>query len=205
MDLLTKSIMAVVVIVIIIALLYYLIVHFGITTQVSEAEAISLVTSDIKNSHTGAVINITNVSPSQYPGSWHIIMSVIYNATSPCPSFYAYSFDYPKFGFVYRVENNYTSDCIVYGFLNNSNYIIASYPVAIARVYSFQAAQKYIKNFGYSNVSASASFFANVSIFGKNYTNVWRVVYTSPKANYSEQFYITQVGGRLIANYSIPS
>jgi hypothetical protein len=104
MDLLTKSIMIVVVIVIIIALLYYLIVHFGITTQVSEAEAISLVTSDIKNSHPGAVINITNVSPSQYPGSWHIIMSVIYNATSPCPSFYTYSFDYPKFGFVYGVR-----------------------------------------------------------------------------------------------------
>ncbi|MGC9099362.1 MAG: hypothetical protein ACP5HW_02325 [Candidatus Micrarchaeia archaeon] len=205
MDLLEKSIIAVVVLVAIFGIIYYLIVHFGISQSVTESQAVSLVLSDIKNTNPNAVVNVTNVTPSQFPGSWHILLTVIYNATSPCPSFYALSFDYPKYGFVSRVENNYTSNCIVHGLANNPNYIIAAAPVAITRIYSFPAAQEYIHRFGYSNVSASALFYKNASVLGKNYTSVWEVTYTSPTASYSEKFYITQVGGNLIANYSIPT
>ncbi|MGC8568328.1 MAG: hypothetical protein ACP5LP_03975 [Candidatus Micrarchaeia archaeon] len=205
MDLLAKSIIAVVAIIIVLSIVYYLVEHFGIGGQVTEQQAINLVLSDMENSSPNAQITITNVSPSQYPGSWHIIMSVVYNATSPCPDFYSYSFDYPKFGFVYRIEDNYTSSCVVHGLSNNSNYIIAASPVAITRVYSFPSAQSYIEKFGYSNITANAEFLTNASIMGKNYTNVWVVKYSSPKSNYSEVFYISQIGGTLIANYSVPS
>ncbi|MGC9129428.1 MAG: hypothetical protein ACP5GB_00885 [Candidatus Micrarchaeia archaeon] len=205
MDLLAKSAVAVVAIVVLLALVYYIVVNFGSAPHISEQEAISFVVSDIKNHSPTAVINITSVYPSQYPGSWHIVMSVIYNSTSPCPDFYSYSFDYPKYGFVYRVENNYTSSCVVHGLSNNPNFIIAAAPIAIVRVYSFPAAQAYISKFGFSNVSTSAAFYTNASIMGKNYTNVWKVVYSSQKANQSEIFYISQIGGNLIANYSLPS
>lgn len=204
MDLLAKSIIAVVVVLLIIAVVYYLIMHFAVSQHVSEAEAISLIISDIKNSNPSAIVNVTNASPSQYPGSWHVVVSVVLNATSPCPNFYIYSYDYPKYGFVPRTENNYTSNCVVHGFSNSSNYIFASYPAAITRVYSFPAAQAYINKFGFSNISTSAILLKNVTINGERFSNVWAVTYTSPRANYTERFFITQVGGNLIANYSLP-
>jgi len=204
MGLLSRAVIAVVIIVIILALVYLAVKYFGIGTHVTEAQAVSLVVSDIQNSNPGALINVTNVTASQFPGSWHILMSVVLNATSPCPSYYIYSFDYPKYGFVYRVENNYTSNCVVYGLIQNKSYIIASFPVAIVRAYSFNASKSFISTYGYQNVSAKASFYNKLLIKGINYTNVWEVIYNAPNANHTEYVFLTQSGGNLIANYSIP-
>ncbi|MGC8662430.1 MAG: hypothetical protein ACP5RT_01440 [Candidatus Micrarchaeia archaeon] len=205
MDLLSRSVIAVVLLIIVLFAIYYLIAHYGVSSEITKEQAVSLVLSDIKNSNPSLVVNVTNVTPSQFAGSWHISFTIIANATSPCPNFYSVSFDYPRYRFVPTLENNYTNNCIIDGFSNNSNYILASYPAAITRVYSFVAAQNYINRFGFSNISTSATFYKNASILGKNYTNVWKILYTSPKASYSEDFYITQIGGHLIANYSVPN
>ncbi len=142
MGLLSSSAIAILIIVVIFVLLYLGVKYFGIGTHVTEAQALSLVEGDVQNANPGVLINVTNVTPSQFPGSWHILMSVILNATSPCPSYYIYSFDYPKYGFVYNIENTYTSNCIVYGLMQNKSYIIASYPVAVVRAYSFNASKQ---------------------------------------------------------------
>ncbi|MEM0094668.1 MAG: hypothetical protein QXV17_01280 [Candidatus Micrarchaeaceae archaeon] len=205
MELLEKVVVYAVVTAVIIVGIYFAALRLGIGAQVSESQAKALVLSDLANTYPGAAINITNVTPSQFSGSWHIVASIVINATKPCPSFFIYSFDYPKYGFIYRVENNYTSNCIVYGLLQNKSYILASYPVAIARSYSMHipSVDNFVGRFGFNNTVVHATYYPKLSLFGINYTRIWLVNYSSPKANYSEYVLISQQGGNLVANYTI--
>ncbi|MEM0087309.1 MAG: hypothetical protein QW774_01070 [Candidatus Micrarchaeaceae archaeon] len=205
MELLGKVIVYAIVIALIIIGIYFAALRLGAGSHVSAQQAKALVLSDLANTYPNAEINITNITPSQFPGSWHIIASIVINATKPCPSYFIYSFDYPQYGFVYRVENNYTSDCVVYGLLRNSSYIIASYPVAIARSYSMRipSIDNFVNRFGYNNTIVHASYYPSFSIFGTNYTKVWLVNYSAAAANYSEYVLISQQGGDLLANYTI--
>ncbi len=176
----------------------------GQNKPITEAQAISLVKSDLFNTYPNAEINVTNATFSQYPGSWHIVISLIVNATSPCPGYYVYTFDYPKYGFVYRVQNTYTQDCVVYGF-STGNYLITSYPVAIARSYNLNLPliSNYTTRFGYSNVIADATFYRNITILGATYDSVWVVSYSSPAANYSVDAVLTQRGGTPVLSYAV--
>ena len=77
MDLLSKTIIGVVILVAIIFVLYYLQSNgvFG-NYSVTQSQAKTLVLNDLQNTFQNAVVNITNVSESQYKGSWHIIASL---------------------------------------------------------------------------------------------------------------------------------
>lgn len=196
MDLLSKAfIIAVVVIALLVA------VKFAVQNSpqpVSQAEAVANVTHFLTQSTPpGTLINITSVTPSQYQGSWHIVTGIIINATSPCPSYYVDSFDYPQYGFVSRLENNYTANCIINGI--NKSYVIGYYPVAIARSYSLNISQvrDFVNRYGYSNVQVQANRAASERINGINYSSVWVVYYTAPSANYSVYVYL-QPNGTLI-------
>ena len=194
-----------VVIVIILVAIYFVLQKIIPAEQVTQAQAAALIMSDLQNSYPNAVINITNVTPSRFRGSWHILASVIANATTPCPSYYAYSFDYPQYGFVYRVQNTYTSNCVIYGMQENNSYILSSYPVAIARSYNLTLplVTNFVNAYGYRNVAANASFYSNYTVFGGRYNNVWLVGYGAPAANYSVYVLLTQIGGRPITDYTV--
>ena len=186
MDLLAKSVVFVVVIIAIVGAVFYLLSGGAFMKQVTQAQAEALVYHDLQNSNPGARINITNVTPSQFQGSWHMLASVILNATSPCPSYYIYSFDYPKYNFVYRVVNTYTSNCVIYSGSGNQT-AIGSAPAAITQSYDLHIPSVYsfVQKYGYSNVAVYATYYRNVTYQGTGYSNAWLVNYTSPGANSS--------------------
>lgn len=199
MDLLGKSVVAAIIIVIVLFSAYALLRN-SFTQHVTEQQAVSLVKSDLANSYPGSVVNVTNVTPSQFSGSWHIVTSIIQNGTTPCPYYAIYTFDYPQYGFVYRVENIYTQDCIVYGLQTNKSYIIASYPVAIARSYSLNttAVRNYVAQYGYNNMDVHATYYNSTTANGHVYTNVWAVNYSAPGASSTVAVLITQSNGNLV-------
>ncbi|MGC8547505.1 MAG: hypothetical protein ACP5MC_00685 [Candidatus Micrarchaeia archaeon] len=202
MNLIEATLVLAVAIIVIATLVYFLFAHV-LVSKVTENQAVALVEADIQKNYPGAEIQLTNVSPSVYRGSWHVVVSVITNATTPCPNYFVYAYDYPKFGFVPTNVNNYTSSCIIYGFTTSKPFIIASFPVAIARATSLNISSviNYIKQFGYSNVSVTASFMNTTKLENRNYTGVWLVNYTAKKANYSVIAAITQLNGSLIEAY----
>ncbi len=186
MDLLSKTIIGVVILIAIIFIVYYLQSSgvFG-TYTITQNQAETLVLNDLQNTFQNAVINITNVSKSQYQGSWHIIASVVLNSTSPCPDYSILSFDYPKYNFVYKVESIYTQNCIVYQKGLNQSSIIGSYPAAITKSYdaNITVLDTYIKKYGFDNVTTSAIYYKHLSYNKQNYSDVWQVNYTTPKSN----------------------
>lgn len=201
MDLLMRSIVAVIIIIVAIGALFFLVSSGVFAQQVTQGQAQTLVLSDIQNSNPGAIVNITNVTTSQYAGSWHILASVILNATSPCPSYFIYSFDYPKYGFVSRIENTYTDNCAIYGQGNSS--IIGSSSAAITRSYDINASRimQFIRQYGYTSVITHAMYQSSVNYLGRDYTNVWIVNYTAPNTNSSVTALITQANGSVIGVY----
>ncbi len=204
MDLLSKAIVIAVVAVIIVVGIYYAFQKVFLTGQVSEPQAVSLVTNYLESHNPGAVINITNVTPSQYQGSWHIEATFIGNASSPCPEYVLYSFDYPKYGFVNRTDNIYTKGCVIYGLVGNSNYSIGAYPIAISRATSLNITpvEEFILKYGYGNVTARALYYQNVSMFNGTYSKIWIVNYSSVNANSSVHAVISQTDGKYLFSYN---
>ncbi len=184
MDLLEKSVVFVVVIIAIVGAAFYLLSSGVFGHHVTEQQATALVKYDMQNSNPGAEINITNVTPSQYAGSWHILASVILNATSPCPSYYIYSFDYPQYNFVYRVVNTYTDNCTIYSGAGNQT-VIGSGPAAITQSYDLHipSVMSFVREYGYANVRTHAGYYGSIAYSGANYSDAWLVNYTSAKAN----------------------
>lgn len=207
MNLLSSVILAAIILIAVLVVGYFALQHLNLGQQVTEQQAVSLVVNYIKNTQQNTVVNVTNVTPSSYPGSWHILTSVTFNATSPCPSYVAYSFDYPQYGFVYRVQNNYTSNCVIYGLQQNKTFILAAAPLAIARSYnlSVPSVVSFVNTYGFNNVVVHANYFNSIIISSQTYNGIWIVNYTAPAANYSVFTAITQVGGDLVANYTIPN
>lgn len=204
MDLFSKSILVAVILVVIIFIGYYALSHASFTQQVSKTEAESLFLHDLQNSNSGADINITNVTPSQYPGSWHIIASVILNATTPCPSYYIYSTDYPKFpSFTYTIDNTYTKNCAIYLSKVGNGYLISSYPVAITDSYlqNLSVVNDFISKYGYNNVVVHAHYYNSTYFYGQDFTNVWLVNYTTTTSRQYVEVLISQENGTSLSTY----
>ncbi|MDE1825541.1 MAG: hypothetical protein KGH61_03665 [Candidatus Micrarchaeota archaeon] len=205
MNLLMQVIVAAIIVAVILVVVYVGVQSIGLGQHVTELQAVSLVQHDIQNQNPDTLVEITNVTPSQYSGSWHITAAVTYNSTSPCPSYVSYSFDYPKYGFVSTLENNYTSDCVIYGFDKNKSYVFEFGPLAVARSYDLgiPSVNAFVEKFGFSNVTAQATFYNVLNVGGKSQSDVWLVNYSSPRSKYSEFVALTQVNGNLIANYTL--
>ncbi len=197
MNLLSKTfLIAVIIIAALIAVRFAL---SNVPQHIAVAAAVSNVTSYIEASYPGSIVNITSINASQYPGSWHIIASVVVNATKACPSYMVYSFDYPQYGFVSRLENNYTENCIVNGVQYGKEYVITSYPIAIAWSYShISEARSFVQNYGYKNVSVSASYFSTTTLGGQNFTKLWLVKYASQQPSNVLEIGLSQINGTLL-------
>ncbi len=205
MDLLSKTLVVAAVIIVIMVALYYGAVglHLG-KKAITSQEAAQIVLTDLENSNPNAAINIANVSPSIYAGSWHIIASVVYNATSPCPSYSVYSFDYPQYGLVNRTENSYTYACQIYGYSGSGPYEIESYPAAITFSYisNTTGVMRYVNQYGFSNVHVKATYLNKTMLSGRNFNNVWVVVYSSNSTPTSLYDVLNQQNGSIEAVYN---
>ena len=202
MDLLLKSIIAMVVIIGIIFVAYFAISSTH-TEYLTRSEAVSQVVDYLQNSNQGAVVNITNATESTSPGSWDVVATVITNATKQCPSYLAYYFDYPRYGFVNGTQTIYTSGCKVYGYNKSRTYIIGSYPVAITMVHllNLSVVNKFSGEYG-ANVVVSAYYNKTSNVGGQEYNNTWTIRYSAPEASNSLYIVISQLNGTYIASYN---
>jgi hypothetical protein len=171
--------------------------------SLTQDQAVSLIKNDLQIQNPSANITITGVSPSLYPGSWHIVASVTSNSTSPCPSYSVDSFDYPQFSFVNGTDNIYTKwdsstqTCYVYG-------AVSSAPSAVAESYSLNIPliRSYVRTVGFYNVSVGATYYTSLTAAGNNYTNAWLVRYSSSRLNYSAYALLKETSGSPLGYYT---
>jgi hypothetical protein len=206
MDLLTKVAVAVVALVVIAGIGFYVYSFFSARSAApTELEAEQNVTRDLMLHNPNADVRIINVTPSALKsGSWDIVVSVVYNATRPCPILFIESFDYPL-SLSPTPINNYTEfrnttskGCLIHGSPSEpsyvTDYVISSPYAAIAESYSSGIAPvvNYVMDYGYSSTNVTA----NIS------DNVWLIRYKAPAANYSQFVELSPSSGLIIGNYT---
>lgn len=198
MELLARVVVAAVVIAAIVFAGYYIGTSSLFRSQlVTSQQAAALVTSDLRNLYPSANVTLTKLVPSNYSGSWYIEASVVSNATSPCPWYSVYSFDYPKFGFVSRKMNTYTQNCMPMNYsLGN---LIPNPQVATTLASGVAGVKSYLASYGISNVTAATNFFNKTVAAGRNFTNVYIVKYSTMKANYSVSAILSQLNGSVLS------
>lgn len=190
MDLLLKTVIYAVILIAILFVVYYLSQH-TFNQKLTESGAEAIIQQDLQQEYPGAQVSMLNVTPSQYPGSWHMTAAVVLNSTSPCPTYYIYTYDYPQYSFQYGLQNTYTENCVI-----NSTSLVTSYPVAIAKSYALNisSVRGYVSKYGFHNVIVHAAYYNQTRFNSVNFTKVWLVNYTAPSANLSSIAIINQNG-----------
>ncbi len=213
MDLLAKVGVLIVVLIIIFSAGFLLFVHPS-RSQLTQAQAEQTVLTDIKTLNPNATVSIVAASASkQYNGSWDIVLSVVYNATRPCPSLSIQEYDYPALGLSGTpvTDNQYSGvsggHCVIYGLSSAPTYVISSPEIAIARSYNASPPElvAFVNMYGYNDINAYASFFANMSPsttpLNATFSNVWLVNYTSPLSP-TREYVILGQSGQILGNYT---
>lgn len=202
MELLARVAIAIVIVVVIVLAIYY-----GLQTtlpQNTQAQAYAWVKNWLNTTYPTANAAIINVTRSPLNANWwRVYASIVANATSPCPSYFIYYFDYPGYSFVNTTQNIYTLNCTIYGFPSSTPYLFSSPWTAITRSYmlGIPLIKNYVDSYGFKNVAVHASFFNKINAQGTNYTNVWLVKYSSNRTNGAVCVLLTQVNGNESAAY----
>ena len=204
MDLLLKTLIIAVVLVVIIAVIYYAFEKVFVPGPITEQQAATLITTYLQNNNPNALVNVTNETVSNYPGSWHVVVSLVSDPTTPCPTYIVYYFDYPKFSLVNSTNNIYTQHCEVVGYVKNQSYTIGSFPAAIILSYNSNssAIHTFVNVSGYNNVIVHANYYPNIAINNFNYTKVWIVNYSATTNNKSVYAVLSQSNGTLYTTYN---
>jgi len=204
MELLAKAgiIAAIVVIAVLIAALF--VVQGQFTPPVTAQQAEQLVLSDLHAQDPNAIVNVITVSQSSLKtGSWEVVVTVVHNATRPCPELLLESFNYPAVTFVPSIYNQYTQaspTCSIYGLTSAPTYIISSPYVAIARSFTLsnQTIANYVDVYGYNNATVHAKFYPTLNKtatpLNETLYNLWLINYTATKADYSVIALLDQSG-----------
>jgi len=220
MELLFKTAIAVIIVVAAIAAAYLLIVWSGHgSTGLTEAQAVSLIQSDLKEHYSAGDITVLNASLSQaHQGSWDIVTRIVFAQGTPCPSIMTEAFDYPATGLLNATEvySNYSEGvCHVYAGPSSGSGLpgIVGLPaMAIATPVneSFGPLMAFIASHGFGNVQAQAgqimySDSMNVSALGRsnstpaNFSPAWLVNYTSGGSTFHV---ILSTSGQVLYNYT---
>jgi len=210
MDLIGK-VAIIVILLIVIASAGFLLFKHSTQKQFTAAQAQQVVLNDLNASQPAANITVINVSNSTLEkGSYNVVLSIVYNSTSPCPTLFIEEYDYPATGLVSSVDNLYTQHCVVSGLSNAPSYVIGSPEIAIATSYNQSLAHNisevtnYVNDVGYNDVIVTAKFYPSLNNtnthLSQSYYNVWLVRYRGPSLNYS--VYTVLQSGSVVDNYS---
>lgn len=185
------------------------------TAPLTAAQAQQDVQRDLSLAYPNASINIINVSASpQSQNSWNMVVSLVFNATRPCPTMYLEEINYPAFNFVLTPANLYTQHCVVYGLSSSSlpyyTYLITSPEIAIAKSFnsSFPALVVYVNTYGYNSTDVYAKHYPvlvlsnEISQTNNNFQDVWLINYTNTRAPHSE-YVVLNSTGTIIFNYTL--
>ena len=209
MDLLYKVLLVIVVVIAISALVFVIFQSTVTPAKLTAAQAVKFVLRDLNQSNPNALYSVINVSNStSRPGSsYYIVLSVVQNATKPCPSLSMESFDYPAFGLVPQQDNVFIANCNVTGLSAAPSNISSSPELAIVRSYSSNNTmiKNYVSTFGYGNTNVYAKFYPylneNITHLGQSFYNVWLVHYIASNAKYSI-YAVLDSSGSIAGNYS---
>lgn len=209
MDLL-GTVAVIVIILIVVSTGAFLLLRHTTSSQLTSAQAVHFVLNDVKASYPDANVTVISVSNSTLKkGSYDIVLSIVYNATRPCPTLFIESFNYPATGLSSSIDNTYTENCTVYGL--NKTSVISSPEIAIVRSYDQGIGQitNYVSTFGYNNIVVTANFYSylndNVTHLGQSFYNVWLVNYTAKNAGYSVYAVLDyNSSGAVVGNYTAP-
>jgi hypothetical protein len=208
MELIEKVAIIVVVLVIIFSGVFLFIKHSS-SSKPTAAQAEQFVINDVKQANPSANVTVIDVSNSTVEsGSYNIILSIVYNATRPCPTLFITEYDYPATGLVPSLDNLYVGNCKIYG-LNPSlsGYDISSPEVAIAQSYSknITAVTNLVSTYGYNNTYVTAMFYptlsSNQTALDQNFSNVWLIKYSATNADYSA-YVVLNSSGTVAGNYT---
>lgn len=172
--------------------------------QMTQEKAVGLVEEHMKVNYKGALTSVYLVEKQD--DSWKITAKVVYGANTPCPNLSTVVYEYPKFGFVTRGENNMTSDCRVLACEGISNCEIAMDEEAIIASHKLNdvpEVNSFITQVGYANVNVGTIYYNSYFEPKTNttYPFVWIVTWTSPKANYSIRLILNQTGGKVLDKF----
>jgi hypothetical protein len=212
MDLLGKVAIIVIVLIVVVSGAILLLRH-STSSQLTKAQAVAIVLRDVKENYPGANVTLINVSNSTLESnSYNIVLSIVYNSTSPCPIVGIEQFDYPALQLSSSYPNYYTQGhCIIVNLNSNPpTYVISSPEVAIARSYNqsikydIKNVTDYVNGYGYYNTSVSAMLYSylnnNMTHLSQSYYNVWLVHYTATNANYSV-YAVMYANGTIVDTY----
>lgn len=211
MDLIGKVAIIVILLIVIFSAGFILFKH-SVQTQFTAQQAKQVVLNDLKASNPRANITVINVSNSTLEkNSYNVVLSIVYNSTSPCPTLFIEEYDYPATGLVPSVDNLYTKNCIIFGLSNAPSYVIGSPIIAVARSYNQSVAHNvtqvtnYVSDFGYNNIMTTAMFYPSLNNtnthLSQSYYNVWLIRYKAAAANYSI-YTVLDSSGAVVDNYS---
>ncbi len=207
MDLIGRVAIIVVLLVIVFSAAFLIFKH-GTASQLTPAQAVQFVKNDLRDTNPGANISVISVTNSTLEkGSYNIVLSIVYNATRPCPTLFIEGFDYPATGLVPSVDNLYTSKCVIYGLSDAPSYIISSPEIAIARSYTQNVSQinDFVNAYGYNNTVVTAAFYpylnSTTTHLGQSFYNVWLIKYSAASAK-SSVYVVLDSSGAVAGNYT---
>jgi len=174
--------------------------------QMTQDRAVALVKEHMQVQYPGSTTDVFNVTSQD--GSWKMTSKVIYGANTPCPDLSIVVYEYPKFGFVPRDQNNITSNCQLLGCKDIPVCRIAMPEEAIIashKLNNVSEVDSFVNDFGYSNVRVDAAFYNSYFEPKTNYTypSVWVVRWSSPNADYSIRLILNQTGGKVIDKFIV--
>ena len=172
----------------------------------TQDRAVALVKEHMQVQYPGSTTDVFNVTSQD--GSWKMTSKVIYGANTPCPDLSIVVYEYPKFGFVPRDQNNITSNCQLLGCKDIPVCRIAMPEEAIIashKLNNVSEVDSFVNDFGYSNVRVDAAFYNSYFEPKTNYTypSVWVVRWSSPNADYSIRLILNQTGGKVIDKFIV--
>ncbi len=200
MDLILKVGVLIVFLVVIFSAAWVLTSHPS-SNKVTQSQAEQLVLNDVKQSNPNATVAVVSAMNSTLEkDSWQIVLSVVYNATRPCPTLMIEGFDYPATGLVPSTDNLYTKGCVIYGLSTAPSYVISSPEIAVVRSYTANsmAITHYVGTYGYNNTIVHAAFYsslgANATPLSTQFSNVWLVNYSAGGTSYNLYAVLAQSG-----------
>ncbi|MGI0100841.1 MAG: hypothetical protein ACREBH_03965 [Candidatus Micrarchaeaceae archaeon] len=214
MDLIAKVVVIVIVLIVALSIAFFLMKPSGQSAPITASQAVQTVLNDIKESNPGANVTVLSVSNSTIENnSYNITLSIVYNATRPCPTLFIERFNYPATGLIPYNTNVWTQgQCIISNLNNNPpTYVISSPYIAIARSYNQSIKYNitqityFVSKYGYNNTVVTAKLYpelySNYTGLSENFSNVWLVKYSTLGENYSA-YAVIGPSGSVIANYT---
>jgi len=170
----------------------------------TQDKAVALVKEHMQVQYPGSTTDVFSVVSQD--GSWKMTSKVLYGANTPCPDLSIVVYEYPKFGFVPRDQNNITSNCQLLGCKDIPVCRIAMPEEAIIashKLNNISEVDSFVRDFGYSNVRVDAAFYDNYFEPKTNYTysSVWVVRWSSPNADYLIRLILNQSDGKVIDKF----